>query len=591
MAHVVGNYKSLGASERHALERLAAKRLSGSGVIPPELAKKIAKLCEKIALQLGLLVGRDGTIEYIVCGSKDRIYLPDLGRFRVDPGRLRGLRLIVFAAPGSWSTAPFVMHSFAAGHGGRGRSRRHDTGKREIPRPPNDLIADLEKLRLDSLAYLTVTDDGALGSYSIAYLVPEGGTLRSGVAISGGEDIGELQFDFDDFVTELEAGLQKSRPKSRATGRVTAVLVGAYTGSAREAETSMLELEELARTAGIEIVDKLVQRRKSLDPKTVIGKGKVEELVLHCLDLGAELVVFDRELSPGQLRSITNLTELKVIDRSMLILDIFAQRARSSEGRLQVELAQLRYSLPRLTESDSGLSRLTGGIGGRGPGETKLEIGRRRARDRITDLEKRIDQLASQRGLRRERRQVRGVPVIAIVGYTNAGKSTLMNALTKGDVFVENKLFATLDPASRRMRFPNEREVIFVDTVGFIRELPKELVAAFRATLEEVGNADLLVHVVDASDPALMDQVAIVEETIRSLGFDDKPKMLVLNKVDRISDIERTALINRTSAIAVSALSREGLPELVHRCQELLLETFRGQDPGRFTEIASIAGD
>jgi GTP-binding protein HflX len=270
----------------------------------------------------------------------------------------------------------------------------------------------------------------------------------------------------------------------------------------------------------------------------------------------------------------------------MLILDIFAQRAKSSEGRLQVELAQLKYSLPRLTERDTGLSRLSGGIGGRGPGETKLEVSRRRARDRIAELERRIDKVAEQRGLRRERRQSRGVPVVAIVGYTNAGKSTLLNALTKGDVLVENKLFATLDPSSRRMRFPNEKEVIFVDTVGFIRELPKELVAAFRATLEEVGEADLLVHVVDGSHIELRNQLEVVKETLASLGFGEKPRILVINKVDLLSELEAKSLVNTLGGLAVSALRRDGFQELIMRIQDELNRTFPGRDPGGFLDIA-----
>ncbi|MBP9838578.1 MAG: GTPase HflX, partial [Proteobacteria bacterium] len=315
--------------------------------------------------------------------------------------------------------------------------------------------------------------------------------------------------------------------------------------------------------------------------------GKIEELVLHCLDLGAELVIFDRELSPGQLRSVTNLTELKVLDRSMLILDIFAQRAKSSDGRLQVELAQLKYSLPRLTETDTGLSRLTGGIGGRGPGETKLEISRRRARDRVNDLEKRIQNISKQRDLRRERRQERGVPVVAIVGYTNAGKSTLLNALTKGEVLVENKLFATLDTSSRRMRFPNEKEVIFTDTVGFIRELPQELLAAFKATLEEVGEADVLIHLVDASNDEFKKQIDVVNATLDNLHFTDKPRLLVFNKTDLLSEIEVKGLAHGFECLMISAEKRIGFEPLIKRVQELLQETFKGQDPGRFTEIES----
>ena len=306
--------------------------------------------------------------------------------------------------------------------------------------------------------------------------------------------------------------------------------------------------------------------------------------MLHCLDLGADLLIFDCELTPGQLRSITNSTELKVLDRSMLILDIFAQRAVTKEGRLQVELAQLKYSLPRLTEKDSGLSRLTGGIGGRGPGETKLEISRRRTRKRISDLEKKIDKIASQRAVRRERRRSRGVPVVAIVGYTNAGKSTLLNALTKGDVLVESKLFATLDPSSRRMRFPNDREVIFVDTVGFIRDLPKELIAAFRATLEEVSVADVLIHLVDATNPEREKQIEIVGHTLSDLELDEKPRLLVFNKTDRLTELETQSMLNAFGGLAVSAVARQGFEELLVTVQEMLVESFAGQDPGHFLD-------
>ncbi|MCL4135577.1 UNVERIFIED_CONTAM: hypothetical protein GTU68_059258 [Idotea baltica] len=398
-------------------------------------------------------------------------------------------------------------------------------------------------------------------------------------------DLFSFELDFEEFISEVENSFKSTRTKGFDTSKDHAVLVGAYTGGSKNNAASMEELRELARTAEIQVLDVVVQNRRSLDPKTVVGKGKLEEIVLHCLELGADLLIFDRELSPGQLRTITNLTELRVIDRSMLILDIFAQRAKSSEGRVQVELAQLRYTLPRLSDKDTGLSRLAGGIGGRGPGETKLEISRRRTRDRITELEKRIEKIAKQRGLRRERRQMRGVPVVAIVGYTNAGKSTLLNSLTKGTVFADNKLFATLDPSSRRMRFPNEREVVFVDTVGFIRELPDELVAAFRATLEEVGEADLLVHVVDSNNPDMKEQIEVVVKTLGDLSFDDKPRMLILNKCDLLSPIERSAVVRATGGMEVSAVERIGIEKLMLSVQDALRESFEGRDPGRFTEL------
>ncbi len=591
MKLVVGNILSLRASEKEQLEKLAAKKINSEELITQDLAKKIAQMSHHLGLQIGLLIGRDGQIIHLVVGTKDRLYLPDLGRFRLGSTRLRNIRLIVFLPDAEGK----LLHQFSTSNPFSSLILKRQKVGVLAPEIAADFLTDLEKLRLDALLIIAVNFNGEPGAVSFACINPaqqqginqHASQRKRQLSFLYAESLNDLDFDFLEFISELESLVVASSSKTFDTGKDKAILVGAYVSSAKDAQASMAELEELARTAGIEILDKVSQRRRSLDPKTVIGKGKIEELVLHCLDLGAELVIFDRELSPGQLRSIANLTELKVIDRSMLILDIFAQRAKSSEGKLQVELAQLKYSLPRLTESDSGLSRLSGGIGGRGPGETKLEIGRRRAKDKISDLEKRIQQISRQRELRRDRRQSRGVPVISIVGYTNAGKSTLLNALTKGDVFVENKLFATLDTSSRRMRFPNEKEVIFIDTVGFIRELPKELVAAFRATLEEVGEADILLHLVDASNPEFRKQIEVVDNTLSSLGFNDKPRILVFNKTDLLSEIEIQGLKNTYDAYVISAAKRQGLEELVSCLQKTLHQTFKGQDPGRFTEIES----
>ncbi len=591
MAEIFGEITSLRSSERQALSKLFGRRVGADELISLDLSRRVSTIVDRLGIQVALLIGRDGAVDHVCVGTKDRTYLPDLGRYRLDRARLRRLRLVLFVPDGErYLERTFVsppVFGFAAGD--RSKNKTKWRSELELPRIPFDIITDLEKLRLDAVAVIAVVD-GEPNAVSVANLVPAeiipGKNTASSVAVFGARDISELDLNFSEFLEELEASFERGTEKSYKTEKDGAVLIGAYTGNAQQSQASMDELAELARTAGVQVLDKVIQRRRSLDPRTVIGKGKVEEIVLHCLDLGAELLIFDRELSPAQLRSISDLTELKVLDRSMLILDIFAQRAKSSEGRVQVELAQLRYSLPRLTDRDTGLSRLTGGIGGRGPGETKLEIGRRRARDRITDLERKIDTLADQRALRRSKRQSRGVPVVAIVGYTNAGKSTLLNALTKGSVFVENKLFATLDPSSRRMRFPNEKEVIFVDTVGFIRELPKELVAAFRATLEEVGEADVLVHVVDAADLAMQEQLEVVVNTLTELGFGDKPRILVLNKVDKVSTMEREAFVSATGGLPISAVTRDGLASLIALVQEQLLLTFKGQDPGRFTELA-----
>ena len=590
MSTVVGETLGLKASERNQLEKLLSRKNRPDELVSGELARRVSGLSVQTGRQMGLLIGRNGQIEHVIVGSKNRIYLPDLGRFRLDTARLRRIRLIVFLPTDDGMLERYFggSISFAAS------STKYESRSINAPVIAPDLITDLEKLRLDCVLVVAPGHKENTGAASLAYLDPrerkkgagKSPTMRTQVGYLHRADIADFDFSFNEFVSQIEALYEQTRAVARDKDGDNAVLLGASTESLAEANASMAELQELARTAGIDVLDTIIQRRRSLDPRTVIGKGKVEEVVLHCLDLGANMLIFDRELTPGQLRSIANLTELKVLDRSMLILDIFAQRAKSSEGRLQVELAQLRYSLPRLTETDTGLSRLSGGIGGRGPGETKLEIGRRRARDRITELEKRIEKVSNQRGLRRERRQVRGVPVIAIIGYTNAGKSTLLNALTKGNVLVENKLFATLDPSSRRMRFPNDKEVIFVDTVGFIRELPKELVTAFRATLEEVGEADVLLQLVDASSPEAANQITVVEETISSLGFGETPRLLVMNKIDLLSELERNSLENTYGAFMISSLKREGFELLLSRLQEELHRSFQGQDPGRFTELS-----
>jgi GTP-binding protein HflX len=317
----------------------------------------------------------------------------------------------------------------------------------------------------------------------------------------------------------------------------------------------------------------------------VIGEGKLQDVLVRSMALGADLLVFDRNLSPSQARHISDATSLKILDRTQLILDIFAQRAQSADGKLQVELAQLKYLLPRLVGKDDSLSRLAGGIGGRGPGETKLEVDRRRVRDRISHLEVRIDQLSGDRAVRRRQRNRSGVPVVSIVGYTNAGKSTLLNALTDSDVLVENKLFATLDPTSRRLRFPRHREVIITDTVGFIRDLPRDLVNAFRATLEELEEADLLLHVVDASDPHSEEQAAAVERVLATLDVAQTPRLLVFNKMDRAEGRART-LAAGAGGVPVSALKQEGFPDLIARCEEMLWKRGKVLAPGQEPEFA-----
>jgi GTP-binding protein HflX len=427
-------------------------------------------------------------------------------------------------------------------------------------------------------------DDGLPGLVRAAHLLPLAGVdLQS----ANGQQpytflppkvASQLDVDFLSLIESLEQEMARNRRASRQDGvRDRAILVSVTTGSNFDAEESMAELNELAGSAGIVVQDKVIQRRQAIDPRTVLGRGKLDELLIRSLQLGADLLVFDRELTPAQVRSLSEATDLKIIDRSQLILDIFAQRAQSSEGKIQVELAQLKYLLPRLIAGqDSAFSRLAGGIGGRGPGETKLEMDRRRVRDRINRLEKEIE---AQRLRRQERRKVRTrnqLPIVSIVGYTNAGKSTLLNALTNSEVRAEQRMFATLDPTSRRLRLPREQEIIINDTVGFIRDLPPGLLSAFRATLEEIGDSTLLIHLVDISNPRWSQQIESVQKILEELKFAQIPSILVLNKADLVDNEMLTAVARQLSqngareVVTISATDRKTLTPLLEKLAQML---------------------
>lgn len=340
----------------------------------------------------------------------------------------------------------------------------------------------------------------------------------------------------------------------------------------RELEESLDELAHLAETAGAVVVGRVVQKMRRPDPATMLGRGKVQdELLPACRELGVDLVISEKELTPAQVRNLEEALEVRVIDRTQLILDIFARRARTKEGKLQVELAQLEYLYPRLTGRGIELSRLGGGIGTRGPGETKLETDRRRIKKRITDLRRELEEVRRHRHILRAGRRDVPLTLAALVGYTNAGKSTLMNALTGAGVLVEDKLFATLDPTTRRLVLPNKEEVLLTDTVGFIRRLPHHLVAAFRATLEEVTEADLLLHVVDASNPSYPAQIAAVESVLVSLGAAAKPTILVYNKIDKVEGIF-CPLPQSHPWVAISALTGQGIDDLLKAIMEVLEE-------------------
>ena len=550
-----GNTRGLPPSQIRKALKLFNRRIARDEIVTLEFARELYEAAQELGRRIGVLITREGDVVEVFLGTREILYVPDLGRYRLGEGRLRRLRMVY-------------------------------SDLSRTPRPgvlPTDIYGDLERLRFDVVA--AVRSERNKTSMTFAYNLPYAGRGEP-VRTEHVADLALFEFDFARFIEELE-GEHAALRRTAAVVKDSAVLVGVYPKNRSDARASMDELKELARTAGVQVADTIIQMRDP-DPKTLLGRGKLEEVILNCLRVGAEIVIFDTELRPSQWRAITNSTDLKVLDRSMLILDIFAQHAKSSDGRLQVELAQLKYNLPRLVEKDAGLSRLTGGIGGRGPGETKLEIGRRRIRDRIGDLEKRIDKLSQQRSLRRSRRIEQGLPLVAVLGYTNVGKSTLFNKLTSSAVLAESKLFATLDPAQRRLFLPSGndgserpgRHIVLSDTVGFIRDLPEELKSAFRATLEEIQEAELLLHVLDASDPEIAERKRAVESVLEEMGLMQLPQVVLLNKCDLVSEDDALLLEREYGGLAVSGLTGRGLPRVV----EMLAERLVGRSAGRVTK-------
>jgi len=513
----------------------------------------MTELSHETGRQVGVLINRKGQVDYVMVGNAKQIEMPDFGRARVSADRFRGLRCV---------------HTHLLGE-----------------KLTQDDLTDLALLRLDLMSIVQVDEKSGLpGLVYSAHLLP---TTAKGIEADGKTPYeflepnipSQLDPNFTALINSLENEMARIRQtaRHRDANRDRVILVGVTTGSVLDEEESLNELEELAVSSEVVVLDKIIQRRPQIDPKTVLGRGKLEDLLIRSMRLGADLIVFDTELSPAQVRSLSEATDLKVIDRPQLILDIFAQRAQSREGKLQVELAQLKYLLPRLVVGqNSAFSRLAGGIGGRGPGETKLETDRRRVRDRISQLEKQVENLRYQRQERRKTRSQKHLPIISLVGYTNAGKSTLLNTLTQSEVYAEKKMFATLDPTSRRLRLPYDQEVIINDTVGFIRDLPKALISAFRATLEEIADSDLLVHVVDASNPRLMQQIESVDAILLDLGFNNIPQIVVLNKSDLIAKMDVEAQMRQicldkdTQCVAISAIQPNTLKPLITKIGDVL---------------------
>jgi GTPase len=494
-----------------------------------------------------VLLSRKGEVEWVVVGDAGRLVLPDIGRARAGQARLRGLRLV-------------------------------HTHLKQEPLSRDDLT-DLALLRLDLVAAVGVGPQGLPGVVHFAHLLPENADSKLW-EVAEARTLSDVPGDLMASVVELENELARAARERPVRGAGRTMLVSVATGDKSEALRSMAELRELARTAGVEVIDEVVQFRHKTDARYLIGRGKLQEVVLRSMQRFADMLIFDRNLSAAQAGAIAEETSLKILDRTQLILDIFAQRATSRDGKLQVELAQLRYSLPRLQGRGDSLSRLAGGIGGRGPGETKLEIDRRRVRDRISRLEGEIEQLSTVRAVRRSRRTRKEMPAVALVGYTNAGKSTLLNALTYAHSLVEDKLFATLDPLSRRLKFPEDRELVITDTVGFLRDLPKDLIAAFRATLEELGEADLLILVLDGADPDHEAKLAAVEKVLGDLGLSATPRLLAVNKCDLLPAGQGELLARRLGGVAIAAAKKAGLDDLLALLEQRLWQKDSGSAKG-----------
>lgn len=530
-------------------KKLENKRSTPDFVITPELAKALMDLSTLTGRQAGLLLDRSGAVQCAILGEPEEITIPVLSRYRAVPGKLRGLRFIRTTLGGSG-----IDH---------------------------DDIADLALLRLDSLSVLRPSTTGELQSVETVHLMPP-----------GSEADGELipydyvkntnpfvsPFNYKDFIEELDYEIStKTKALYNISKSHAAILVGVF-GSRIGMGEHMEELKELAKSAGQDILGIITQIRKSVHPRTVVGGGKLREIMITAMIKGADTIIFDNNLTPAQMKAIESVAEINVMDRTQLILEIFAQRAVSNEGKIRVELARLRYFMPYLTGRDDNLSRITGGIDGKGPGETKMELDKRRIAERINFLAGKLKKIESTRNTQRSKRKRNEVPVISIIGYTNAGKSTLLNTLTQSEVYADDRLFATLDTSSKRIRFPQERDVIITDTVGFIRELPQDLMGAFKSTLEELTEADVLLHVVDASSAFAPEHISSVHKVLRELNAYDKPELIVFNKIDLIQ--ERTAEMLRAyapGALFISAINKQSLRAMVEKLGSMLEDSYFNQ--------------
>ncbi len=536
-----GNHHDLKPRQQKLILRLYRRKSQPEEVINPELARQLALLSRDCGRELGLLLNRQGRVEMVIVGDSQAITIPSLHRYRLGHGRLRGLRCIHTAF------GPKIIN-------------RED-------------LTDLTMLRLDLMAVIEVNSAGLPEKIEIAHLLS--GTETGRHTSLTPVPLDQLDLNCLELFSELESSAgNRFSHQTIADEKQRAIIVSVGPDAAKTLDQSVTEMSELARAAKITVVDTFTQQRQ-LNPHSAVGSGKLKEIIIAALEQDIELLLFDHDLSPTQVNNLARATDLKIIDRTLLILDIFARRALSREGKLKVELAQLKYRLPRISDKTTALSRLTGGIGSRGPGETTLEIDRRRIRERITRIEKKLKKMARSRANARKKRKRNQLPQVSIVGYTNAGKSTLLNVLTKSEIFTEDLPFATLDPTTRRLRLPREQEIIITDTVGFIRKLPKDLLDAFRTTLEELNEADLLLHLIDSSNSEVNEQIETVETLLKELELDHIPTLIVANKIDLVKPETVQRLKKQYQAIAISARRPQTLPPLLSAIAETLRRRHR----------------
>jgi GTP-binding protein HflX len=552
---IYGHLQGLKPSQLKQLQRLYHQRLPGDRITTPEFAQRLAAISTEISQPVCAYVNRRGQVIRVGVGTLPQTQIPLLELPRYGAERLSGIRCVA-------------------------------TNLKAEP-PSEATLTAMAIQRLDALVILTLSGDGferrgggATGYVKEAYLAhlvphPE---ARWTVSPPLSLDLLTRQ-DFLDLTEGLEEEFRREYVAQRVSSDKDRVLVvGLMTSgtSLQRFRNGLAELARLVETAGGEVLQVLQQKRPNAHPQTVVGEGKVQEIALTTQTIGATLVVFDRDLSPAQVRNLETLVGVRVVDRTEVILDIFAQRAQSGAGKLQVELAQLEYMLPRLSGRGQAMSRLGGGIGTRGPGETKLETERRAIQRRISRLQQEVNQLQAHRSRLRQQRQHQDVPSIAIVGYTNAGKSTLLNALTNAEVYTADQLFATLDPTTRRLVVTDSLtheplSIVMTDTVGFIHDLPPSLVDAFRATLEEVTEADALLHVIDLSHPAWQSQIRSVMKILSQMPITPGPALLAFNKVDQVDgDTLTFAQEEFPQAVFISASDRLGLETLRQRLAQLV---------------------